>query len=647
MELESLPNELLLDLFDYIGLGQILRSFQSLNSRFDQLIFFYQKATRHLDFRFISKRNFYIFYESQIINRIISLTVSGDDGTPLLIELFQSDDYRVHQFINLQSLSLYHIHSPEIMKNIVSQLDLLPHLTHINLIDCCFASHHVSNYSGLNKIWNMPKLVHLYISTTPCKNVESFWPSVISPSLKYLSIQNFSGRKYSLYDLFQCISHLRCLQIYSKLTREDSIIPLLPRLVKFELNERCTSDFLESIGTKEIENILEKMPNLSHLSIESSCMFLDGYSWENIIKNYLSKLKVFRCKCRIKIYFNNFDEIERRVNNLLQSFQSDFWLQRFQLFIRCHWKSESKDKHNILYYTLPYIFSHPITITDYLGSKSTCPSHNDYWPSDSVHNLQYNFSSPIKLASVTEGKSSKTSFTFCERICELFRWNSDQTESVSFSQVENELRKICLLSSTCVIPRFTTIRELSVTLPVDKYFSYFIPKLDQLISLNVELSTDFTDSSDLQELIDQAPNLYSLSIIYSATSTSTILLGNIRSTSIHKLNLREISLFDHRNYYNIQQCIELSCSPLGKQCEILNIGVQERKCILYLIKEMTNLRLLNVNCFDFDYGNNSTLSSGIFCMDIEQWLKDSLPSTIKIGRYYCCENIFMLTLWIS
>jgi hypothetical protein len=296
---------------------------------------------------------------------------------------------------------------------------------------------------------------------------------------------------------------------------------------------------------------------------------------------------------------------------------------------------------------LPYIFSHPITITDYLWSKSTCPSHNDYWPSDSVHNLLYNFPSPVKLARLTEGKSSQKSFSFCERICELFRWNSDETESVSFSEIENELRKMYPLSSTCVIPRFTTIRELSVTLPVDKYFSYFIPKLDQLISLNVRLSTDLTDSSHLQDLIDQAPNLYSLSIIYSATSTSTIFLGNIRSTSIHKLNLREVCLFDHRNCYNIQQCIELSHSPLGKQCEILNIGVQERKSIVYFIKEMTNLRLLNVICFDLGYRTNGGLSSRFRWLDIERWLKHFLPSTIKIARYYCCENNFMLTLWIS
>jgi hypothetical protein len=108
MQLESLSNELLLDLFDYIGMGQLLRSFQSLNSRFNQLIYTYLKTTRHLDFRFMSLNDSNIFFQSQlrkIINQIISIIISTDAQSSLQIEFFRCDDFRFSRFIHLQSLS--------------------------------------------------------------------------------------------------------------------------------------------------------------------------------------------------------------------------------------------------------------------------------------------------------------------------------------------------------------------------------------------------------------------------------------------------------------------------------------------------------------------------------------------------------------
>ena len=56
MELESLPNELLLEIFDCVNDLDLLRIFYNLNSRFDRLLSIYIRDF-HLNFRSISKKD--------------------------------------------------------------------------------------------------------------------------------------------------------------------------------------------------------------------------------------------------------------------------------------------------------------------------------------------------------------------------------------------------------------------------------------------------------------------------------------------------------------------------------------------------------------------------------------------------------------
>jgi hypothetical protein len=330
MKLESLTNEVILDLFDHLSIGQMIRSFRALNSRFNQLTFIYPQTTRRLDLRFMSLSDSNIFFQSElsrIVNQINSITVSNDDETPLQIEFFRSDNFRFRQFINLQSLSLYHIHSQKVMMEIALEWDYLPHLTEINLTDCCFSPYdHV-----FNKIWNMPKLIQCKLSTRSCKNGQWLLPSEISSSLKYVSIQNFSNDYCLLINLPEFTPHLRCLYVHSNFKGIYTAMQLFSSLVKFEFNEICSSTPVISKGTDQLEILLQKMPNLYHLSIESLSMFMDGHQWENVITNYLPKLKIFRCK--MGIHLNTVYDIEKRMNDLICSFQSRFWLKNNKWFL--------------------------------------------------------------------------------------------------------------------------------------------------------------------------------------------------------------------------------------------------------------------------------------------------------------------------
>lgn len=81
MELETLPNEILLDCFKYLTAVHILYAFDQLNFRFTELI---RKIPLHVNFQYVRKSIFdQICAKSlsnpKIKNKIISLKLSNKD----------------------------------------------------------------------------------------------------------------------------------------------------------------------------------------------------------------------------------------------------------------------------------------------------------------------------------------------------------------------------------------------------------------------------------------------------------------------------------------------------------------------------------------------------------------------------------------
>ncbi|CAF1307419.1 unnamed protein product [Rotaria sordida] len=109
---------------------------------------------------------------------------------------------------------------------------------------------------------------------------------------------------------------------------------------------------------------------------------MDGHRWKCFITNFLPKLKIFRFK--MAIYFYNFDTVKERGNYMLDSLQSQFWIDEHQWFVRCYWNSENKYNQCILFYTLSYTFSHLSITNNHLWSRSTCPYHRNDWSSSRV-----------------------------------------------------------------------------------------------------------------------------------------------------------------------------------------------------------------------------------------------------------------------
>ncbi len=90
MELESLPNELFLEIFDYVNDLDLLRIFYNLNCRFDRLLSIYTRNF-HLNFRSISKKDMDLICVdvfSLRMHKIVSVELSDDDDTPYQSEQF-------------------------------------------------------------------------------------------------------------------------------------------------------------------------------------------------------------------------------------------------------------------------------------------------------------------------------------------------------------------------------------------------------------------------------------------------------------------------------------------------------------------------------------------------------------------------------
>jgi hypothetical protein len=256
MKLESLANELFLDIFEYMSTVQVFSSFRSLNSRFDQLIFTYFQITRDVDLRLMSLNDSKFFcqsYLSQIVSQIISLTISTNDDTPFQMDFFPCNGFRFRQFVNLQSLSLHHVHSYKNLAEIKLELDYLPHLTHIKLVDCQLRSGRFHSIDMIDKIWSMPKMIRCDMTLYPWRGSTNFVPSVISLSLLYVSIYSVTNDNYSFPRLFECTPNLRSLYTNLDSISRNTDMQLSGSLVKFEFNKKQQFSYFEIMGWESIE----------------------------------------------------------------------------------------------------------------------------------------------------------------------------------------------------------------------------------------------------------------------------------------------------------------------------------------------------------------------------------------------------------
>ncbi|CAF5034891.1 unnamed protein product, partial [Rotaria sp. Silwood1] len=155
IKFELLPNEVLLDLFDYLNGIDLLRIFYDLNYHFNSLLYI-QYRSYHFNFNSISKHNFDIIcsqHLSFITDRIISLSLSDNENIPGQINLFRFYIPSFSQFTQLRSLPIFHLHSYYALMKIIDECHYLNHLNYLNFYSC--SSRFQYDQAGLQSIVNI------------------------------------------------------------------------------------------------------------------------------------------------------------------------------------------------------------------------------------------------------------------------------------------------------------------------------------------------------------------------------------------------------------------------------------------------------------------------------------------------------------
>ena len=574
--LESLCNELLIDLFEYFNVVDLLPSFADLNHRFNSLLFGYCRTFR-ADFRSILKKDFDQFdekYFRSIKSQIFYLRVSNAPKTPDQCARLWCDYFTLGQFKNLRSLTLYKLDSQLLLQNpdFFVDLNYLRHLTHLKFVNCFFSDVKDTDLQRLiDQIWSLPRLTHFYWDCQFPRRPLFWLPTRVSTSLQCLTIyhQNWSSNRFA--PLFAKTPRLRKFSV-ELTTYEKDDLPVWEKFVPSSPHLSLRKVFLIwVISPRLLTNLFHLFPNVTDLKVKTmNSIQFDGHQWEQLLVKSFPQLKVFQLK--MFLTFPRDENQQEKFDRYFDTYRSSFWIER-RWFIRCHWGFMDKDLE-ICLYSLPYASTNspfPCFLSN-MQTKSTCPV--DLCLSyDSVRDITH--------------ESWMVGNEFMSRV------------------------------------QFMNIEQLFVKLPFDSQFLSIVSSFSNLRSLIVDkLPAD--SQFQLQQILDRSP--YLQEIVFSSWTTLTLPPYSLEgSSSISRLNLDGYDHLRAQHSYTSEECLELIQSPLGRQCRVLTIQVKELICILILTLRMINLRTLHVR-----FGRHQQQIEN----DVIESLRNCIPSKWNVIRFF-------------
>jgi len=131
--LESLPNELFLDIFSYLSSVDAVFAFSQLNNRFQCLTLNYSNT---FDFKLVSKKKFDHVIRQHDMHRWRSLRLSDDDKTPGQVTYFCQSFSFNENISQLQTLSIINTKSDTALL-FLRQLTLFTHLVSLSIGFVC------------------------------------------------------------------------------------------------------------------------------------------------------------------------------------------------------------------------------------------------------------------------------------------------------------------------------------------------------------------------------------------------------------------------------------------------------------------------------------------------------------------------------
>ncbi|CAF4435810.1 unnamed protein product, partial [Rotaria sp. Silwood2] len=264
-----------------------------------------------------------------MVNQIVSLGLSDSDDTPGQTNRFYDHGFTIHQFIHLKSLSLYHLHSQQMMDQILSELSHLSSFARLTIKQCSFPSDTTNAQSRINTIWSLPKLIHCSIENDSEVRGRVVLPTVTSSSIRYFSIKSDRLYEHELAGLFERTLNLRHLSVNFSFSWPFGILSSSVTSIR-----TLDMSFFQ-VKSTTLVGFLEQLPNLCRLKLSTSYCYMYGEQWERMIKNHLPKLNTFQF--RMKSAFGKEENCEQRIDEILNTFRNQFWLDEHRWFVRCDW----------------------------------------------------------------------------------------------------------------------------------------------------------------------------------------------------------------------------------------------------------------------------------------------------------------------
>jgi len=337
-KLESLPNELLIDIFEkYINGVDILIAFVYLqNKRFDGII----SQCQRFYFNFFNCRKDYFHFCIGLlpayIEKIEELVLS-EQNTPGQIHTFFSLFPSIIAFKRLRKI-FFHFNIKSIdyssdRRAILSSSNTTFDTILIQVINTVRPS--TLNYV-ISDVLDLKIMDQLFLTSDVQFN--QFFQSNYSLKIEYLMNSGISCRFENLKDIFRCDSHLKYLNVqltsesyynYHHLTNltNDNIIsmPILHTLLLSFQRDALTTFAM-------LAQCLKVIPALRRLEIKAHSVLLDAIAWEDLLQTSLPLLTHFSLKTTTSRI--NKDSIE----TTLASFETPFWIEKknFYMIITKH-----------------------------------------------------------------------------------------------------------------------------------------------------------------------------------------------------------------------------------------------------------------------------------------------------------------------
>ena len=550
MRFEDLPNEILVECFEYFNTSELFHSFGQLNRRFNQLI---RTLPLHLNFQDVEREIYDVLCEQMLTNpdaqeRVYSLRLSNRN-TPGQIEDFLSK-FALNQFYHLRSVTFIDIQE----NNLQSLQQNLPFLSQVTTL-------------------------HLLDSETKLIELESFLPMDNLQTLSFNSNMAFVQQTILIKSLILStisLNEMCCLYQYTPFLQYlnvscvragvlNSIYHKSPR--PNDLKDLILTDFRPLFV--DLTHFLQNKSSVRNFTFSSSSdmSMLDAPRWERLIKSSLLDLKNFRFKLAVDHRLN-----QHNVCKIFDRFQRNFWLCEHQWLTKC-----LANKQSIMIFTIPYLTEcRQIPLV----SKSYSNPQVDYSQTfNQLHKLvvsagdlfehaNYQFSNITSLSITHAPNLSSESDE--ERVFESLTklMNFSQLNHLEFPLDCQSGRPSLLFQILDLAPQLTSLRTKPCLLEsllnqpgAHRYLNSKIRKLDlsnysshqcttpvrirslyQLIPNLEQLTMSITDINDLFFLVDQFPKLSSFTVHFTSKDRPQPLDVFIKQALERKALIHEIAI---------------------------------------------------------------------------------------------------------